>query len=137
MELGRQPTPSSLLEDADLDETVKWAVWAKMNNTGQCWRRGQAYSSSSRNWPDRFLRKVPGSGCAALKARRTQWTRRTTLGPLVHGSGLGANLLGQVPNKPSQGRPRLVMGWQTHRSAGIFHAKPTILTNIKPAQSRL
>ena len=25
-----------MLEDADLDQAVKWAVWGKMNNTGQC-----------------------------------------------------------------------------------------------------
>src|ERR1035438_351571 len=25
-----------VLEDANLDKTVEWAVWAKMNNMGQC-----------------------------------------------------------------------------------------------------
>ena len=25
-----------VLEDADLDKTVEWAIWGKMNNTGQC-----------------------------------------------------------------------------------------------------
>ena len=35
MELGGSDA-FIVLEDADLDQTVKWAVWAKMNNMGQC-----------------------------------------------------------------------------------------------------
>ena len=35
MELGGSDA-FIVLEDADLDQTVKWAVWGKMNNTGQC-----------------------------------------------------------------------------------------------------
>ncbi len=36
MELGGSDA-FIVLEDADLDKTVEWAVWAKMNNTGQCY----------------------------------------------------------------------------------------------------
>jgi succinate-semialdehyde dehydrogenase/glutarate-semialdehyde dehydrogenase len=35
MELGGNDA-FIVLKDADLDKTVKWAVWAKMNNMGQC-----------------------------------------------------------------------------------------------------
>jgi succinate-semialdehyde dehydrogenase/glutarate-semialdehyde dehydrogenase len=35
MELGGKDA-FIVLEDADLDKTVAWAVWAKMNNIGQC-----------------------------------------------------------------------------------------------------
>jgi len=35
MELGGSDA-FIVLDDADLDKTVTWAVWAKMNNTGQC-----------------------------------------------------------------------------------------------------
>jgi succinate-semialdehyde dehydrogenase / glutarate-semialdehyde dehydrogenase len=35
MELGGNDA-FIVLEDADMEKTIKWAVWAKMNNTGQC-----------------------------------------------------------------------------------------------------
>jgi succinate-semialdehyde dehydrogenase/glutarate-semialdehyde dehydrogenase len=35
MELGGSDA-FIVLDDADLDKTVEWAVWAKMNNNGQC-----------------------------------------------------------------------------------------------------
>ena len=36
MELGGSDA-FLVLEDAELDKTVEWAVWGRMNNTGQCW----------------------------------------------------------------------------------------------------
>ncbi len=35
MELGDNDA-FIVLEDADMEKTIKWAMWAKMNNTGQC-----------------------------------------------------------------------------------------------------
>jgi len=42
MELGGSDA-FILLEDADLEKTVRWAVWAKMNNMGQCCVAGKRF----------------------------------------------------------------------------------------------
>ena len=59
MELGGSDA-FIVLEDADLDKTVQWAVWGKMNNTGQCCvaaqalhRRRSSGRPLSRQVPDR------------------------------------------------------------------------------------
>ena len=77
MELGGSDA-FIVLEDADLDKTVKWAVWGKMNNTGQCCVR-RSVSSSWKNWPTAFSTSSR-SALAALKPE-TRWTRRRRLAP--------------------------------------------------------
>src|SRR3984893_550361 len=53
MELGGSDA-FIVLEDADLDKTVKWAVWGKMNNTGQCCVAAKRFIVVE-ELPDRFL----------------------------------------------------------------------------------
>ena len=62
MELGGSDA-FVVLEDADLDLTVKWAVWAKMNNSGQCCVAGKRFIVVD-SLADRFLEKfraAPGA----------------------------------------------------------------------------
>ena len=54
-----------MLEDADLDKTVKWAVWAKMNNTGQCCVAAKRFIVVE-ELADAFLEKF-GMALGALK----------------------------------------------------------------------
>jgi len=63
MELGGSDA-FIVLDDADLEKTVEWAVWAKMNNTGQCCVAGKRYMPSasvpiSRSTPRRATRRKP------------------------------------------------------------------------------
>ena len=55
MELGGSDA-FIVLEDADLDKTVKWAVWGKMNNTGQCCVAAKRFIVVD-ELADRFLEK--------------------------------------------------------------------------------
>ena len=54
-----------VLEDADLDKTVQWAVWGKMNNTGQCCVAAKRFIVAE-PLADRFLEKFK-TALAALQ----------------------------------------------------------------------
>src|ERR1017187_4566342 len=64
MELGGSDA-FIVLDDADLDKTVKWAVWAKMNNMGQCCVAGKRFIVVE-ELADKFLEQFQ-SALAALK----------------------------------------------------------------------
>jgi len=125
MELGGSDA-FIVLEDADLDKTVKWAVWGKMNNTGQCCVAAKRFIVVE-ELADRFLGKFQ-SALAALKAGDPM-DEATTLGPLSTEAAL-LQLLGQVEGAVAKGA-NLVMGGKRIDRPGSF-MQPTILTNIKP-----
>jgi len=125
MELGGSDA-FIVLEDADLDKTVKWAVWGKMNNTGQCCVAAKRFIVVE-SLADRFLEKFK----AALSALQPgdPMDAATTLGPLSTEGAL-VKLLDQVGRAVKSGAT-LVMGGRRVDRPGAFMA-PTILTNIKP-----
>ena len=125
MELGGSDA-FIVLEDADLDKTVAWAVWAKMNNTGQCCVAGKRFIVVE-ELADRFLEKFQAA-LAALKPGDPM-DKTTTLGPLSTESAL-VQLLGQV-DRAVAGGAKVVMGGKRIDRPGSF-MQPTILTNIKP-----
>ena len=125
MELGGSDA-FIVLDDADLDKTVAWAVWAKMNNTGQCCVAGKRFIVVEA-LADRFLEKFQ-TALAALKPGDPMDTA-TTLGPLYTESAL-VQLLAQVDEAVAKGG-KLVMGGKRIDRPGAF-MQPTILTNIKP-----
>src|ERR1035437_1164493 len=125
MELGGSDA-FIVLEDADLDETVKWAVWAKMNNTGQCCVAAKRLIVVE-ELADKFLAKFQAA-LAALKPGDPM-DEKTTLGPLSTESALVA-LVKQVEGAISKGA-KVVMGGKRIDRPGSF-MEPTILTNIKP-----
>jgi len=124
MELGGSDA-FIVLEDADLDQTVKWAVWAKMNNTGQCCVAGKRFIVVD-SVADRFLEKFQAA-LAALKPGDPM-DPATTLAPLSTESAL-VTLLGQV-KRAVAGGATVVMGGKRIDRSGSF-MQPTILTNIK------
>ena len=126
MELGGSDA-FIVLDDADLDKTVEWAVWAKMNNTGQCCVAAKRFIVVE-SLADRFLEKF-GTALAALKPGDPM-DAATTLGPLSTEAAL-AQLLKQVDNALAKGAT-LVMGGKRIGRAGAF-MQPTILTDIKPS----
>ena len=125
MELGGSDA-FIVLEDADLEKTVKWAVWAKMNNTGQCCVAGKRFIVVE-ELAERFLDKFQ-TALAALKPGDPM-DKATTLAPLSTEAAL-VKLLGQVNEAVAKGAT-VVMGGQRINRPGAF-MQPTILTNIKP-----
>jgi succinate-semialdehyde dehydrogenase/glutarate-semialdehyde dehydrogenase len=125
MELGGNDA-FIVLRDADLDKTVKWAVWAKMNNTGQCCVAGKRFIVAE-EVADRFLEKF-SAALAALKPGDPM-DEATTLAPLSTEAAL-VQLLQQVKQAVTHGA-KVVLGGARLDRPGAFMA-PTILTNIKP-----
>jgi succinate-semialdehyde dehydrogenase/glutarate-semialdehyde dehydrogenase len=125
MELGGSDA-FIVLEDADLDKAVKWAVWGKMNNTGQCCVAAKRFIVVE-ELADRFLGKFQ-TALAALKPGDPM-DETTTLGPLSTEAAL-VQLLAQVEGAVAKGAT-LVMGGKRIDRPGAF-MQATILTNIKP-----
>jgi succinate-semialdehyde dehydrogenase/glutarate-semialdehyde dehydrogenase len=125
MELGGNDA-FIVLEDAELDKTVEWAVWGKMNNTGQCCIAAKRFIVVD-EVADRFLEKFR----IALELLKPgdPMDEATTLGPLSTEAAL-VLILGQVKQAVVNGAT-LVMGGERIDRPGSF-MQPTILTNIKP-----
>ena len=125
MELGGSDA-FIVLEDADLDKTVKWAVWGKMNNMGQSCVAAKRFIVVE-ELADRFLDKFR----AALEALEPgdPMDEATTLGPLSTEAAL-VQLLGQVERAVAKGAT-VVMGGKRVDRPGAF-MQPTILTDITP-----
>lgn len=125
MELGGSDA-FIVLADADLDKTVEWAVWAKMNNTGQSCVAGARYIVVD-ELAERFLEKFKAALLAHAPGDPMDET--TTLAPLSTEKAL-VKLLKQVDQAVDNGA-KVVMGGKRLERAGAF-MEPTILTNIKP-----
>jgi succinate-semialdehyde dehydrogenase/glutarate-semialdehyde dehydrogenase len=125
MELGGSDA-FIVLEDADLDKTVEWAVWAKMNNTGQCCVAGKRFIVVE-ELADRFLDKFK-SALAALTPGDPM-DEATTLGPLSSEAAL-VKLLDQVTRAVAHGA-NLALGGARIDRPGAF-LQPTILTDVTP-----
>ncbi len=99
MELGGSDA-FIVLEDADLDHTIKWAVWGRMYNTGQTCCAAKRFVVVEK-LADKFLEKFK----AALLALKpgNPLDENTTLGPLSSESAL-VDLLKQVDRAVSTER---------------------------------
>jgi succinate-semialdehyde dehydrogenase / glutarate-semialdehyde dehydrogenase len=125
MELGGSDA-FIVLEDADLERTIPWAVWGRMYNTGQTCCAAKRFIVVD-EIADKFLAKFQAA-LEALKAGDPM-DEKTTLGPLSSEAAL-AQLLKQVDDAVAKGA-RLVMGGKRIDRPGSYMA-PTILTDIKP-----
>jgi succinate-semialdehyde dehydrogenase/glutarate-semialdehyde dehydrogenase len=124
MELGGSDA-FIVLEDADLDKTVKWAVWGKMNNTGQCCVAAKRFIVVEK-LADRFLAQFR-QALAALQPGDPM-DRATTLGPLSTEAAL-VQLLDQVKRAVAGGATVVLGGQRIDRPGSFMQA--TILTDIK------
>jgi succinate-semialdehyde dehydrogenase/glutarate-semialdehyde dehydrogenase len=125
MELGGSDA-FIVLDDADLDKTVNWAVWAKMNNMGQCCVAGKRFIVVE-SLADKFLEKFQAA-LADFKPGDPM-DAATKLGPLSTEAAL-VQLLGQIKRAVAKGA-KLVLGGKRIDRPGAY-IEPTILTNIKP-----
>ena len=123
MELGGNDA-FIVLEDADLDKSVAWAVWAKMNNAGQCCiaaKRIIVVEAVAERFIAAFHKAL-----AALVPGDPMLTT-TTLAPLSTEAAL-RNLLEQVKQAVAHGA-KLVLGGNRIDRPGAF-MQPTILANM-------
>ncbi len=113
-----------VLEDADLDHTVKWAVWGRMYNDGQTCCAAKRFIVVE-EIADAFLAKFQAA-LSALKAGDPM-DEKTTLGPLSTESAL-VDLLKQVDTAVSHGA-KIVIGGKRIDCPGAF-MQPTILSHV-------
>jgi succinate-semialdehyde dehydrogenase/glutarate-semialdehyde dehydrogenase len=124
MELGGSDA-FIVLEDAEIDKTVEWAVWGRMNNTGQCCVAAKRFIVVEKV-ADQFIQKFQ----AALEALSPgdPLDSSTTLGPLCSEAAL-LNLLDQVKRSVAAGSRVLMGGGRVNRTGAFM--QPSILTDIK------
>ena len=125
MELGGSDA-FIVLEDADLEKTVKWAVWGKMNNTGQSCVAAKRFIVVEK-LADRFLEKFK-TALAALKPGDPM-DKATTLAPLSSEAAL-VKLLDQVTRAVASGASVVTGGGRVDRPGAFM--QPTILADIQP-----
>ncbi len=125
MELGGSDA-FIVLDDADLDRTVQWAVWGKMNNMGQCCVAAKRFIVVE-SMADRFLEKFR-MALAALKPGNPM-DPATLLGPLSTEEAL-VKLLDQVKRAVARGATVVLGGKRIDRPGSFM--EPTILTDIAP-----
>jgi succinate-semialdehyde dehydrogenase / glutarate-semialdehyde dehydrogenase len=125
MELGGSDA-FIVLDDADMDTAVKWGVWGRMNNTGQCCvaaKRFILHDKIADMFLDRFKKElgklVPGD----------PMDPKTTLGPLCTEGAL--HLVQKQIKIAVDGGAKVLLGGKRLDRPGYF-LEPTILTNITP-----
>ena len=125
MELGGSDA-FIVLEDADLDHVIPWAVWGRMYNGGQTCCAAKRFIVLDAV-ADKFVAKFT----AALEALRPgdPMEDSTTHGPLSSEAALG-QLLAQVDVAVKAGAT-LLMGGKRMDRPGAF-MQTTILTNVAP-----
>jgi succinate-semialdehyde dehydrogenase/glutarate-semialdehyde dehydrogenase len=125
MELGGSDA-FIVLDDADLDRVIPWAVWGRMFNAGQTCCAAKRFIVADAI-ADAFLARFK----AALEALKPgdPMNDATTLGPLSTEAAL-LQLLAQV-DASVKGGAKLLLGGKRIDRPGWF-MQPTILTDIVP-----
>jgi succinate-semialdehyde dehydrogenase/glutarate-semialdehyde dehydrogenase len=133
---GRTLKPSSMelggsdafivLDDADLEKTIPWAVWGRMYNQGQTCCASKRFIVMD-SIADRFLEKF--TAALALQQTGDPMDDKTTKGPMSQETGL-VDLLKQVDAAVAHGAKVLVGGKRMDRPGSFMET--TILANVKP-----
>jgi succinate-semialdehyde dehydrogenase/glutarate-semialdehyde dehydrogenase len=125
MELGGSD-PLIALADADMDKTVRWAVWGRMNNGGQCCVASKRIIVVD-EIADEFIEKFK-SALSELKAG-DPFDKTTTLPPMSS-QGAADGLNAQIKAAVEAGATAIPCG-EPVPTTGAF-VQPTILTDITP-----
>lgn len=118
-----------VLEDADIDQAVNWAVIGRMNNTGQCCvaaKRFIVVEAVADEFLSKFKHKI-----AALKVGDPM-DAATQLGPLSSEKA-AADLADQVQRSVDAGAKVALGGKRLNRPGAFMEA--TILTDLKPGMA--
>lgn len=128
MELGGSDA-LIVLEDADLDKALTWALWAKMNNTGQCCIAAKRFIIVE-ELADQFLSKFKAAIEALIPG--DPMDGRTTPAPLSTEGAL-VQLVKQVDGAISHGATFVLGGKRVDRPGAFM--PPTIPTDFLPDNS--
>ena len=115
-----------ILEDADIDKTVEWAVIGRMNNNGQCCVASKRFIAVE-SVADEFLEKFKNRLSNIVVG--DPMDKSTELGPLSSESA-AVQLEDQVKRSVAAGAKVLLGGKRLDRPGAFM--SPTILTDIKP-----
>ena len=125
MELGGSDA-FIVLDDADLDTAVKWGVWGRMNNTGQCCVAAKRFVLHEKI-ADAFLQRFKKELEALVPG--DPMDPKTTLGPLCTKGAL--ELVEKQIKMAVEGGAKVLVGGKRLNRTGYF-LEPTILTDITP-----
>lgn len=125
MELGGSDA-FIVLDDADMDHAIKWAVWGRMYNTGQTCCASKRFIVLDAV-ADTFLAKFRAE--LALLKPGDPMDPQTTLGPLSSESALDT-LVKQVDVAVAKGA-KVALGGKRYDRPGAY-MEPTILTDVTP-----
>ena len=114
-----------ILEDADMDKTVDWAVIGRINNNGECCIASKRFIAVEAV-ADEFLKKFTDK-MAHLKVGNPM-DKSTELGPLS--SEAAVVLIADQVKRLVEGGAKVLLGGKRMDCEGFF-MQPTILTNIK------
>jgi succinate-semialdehyde dehydrogenase/glutarate-semialdehyde dehydrogenase len=115
-----------ILEDADMDKTVEWAVVGRMNNNGQCCVASKRFIAVEAI-ADEFIKKFKAK-LSKMKLGDPMYPA-TDLGPLSS-EAAAVHLADQVKRSVGQGA-KVLLGGKRADCKGAF-MEPTILTDLKP-----
>ena len=118
-----------ILEDADIDKTVEWAVVGRMNNNGECCVASKRFIAVE-SIADEFLKKFTDK-LSKIKMGDPM-DKDTQLGPLSS-EAAAVQLADQVKRTVDAGA-KVVLGGRRPDREGAF-ISPTILTDIKPGMA--
>jgi len=125
MELGGSDA-FIVLDDADLEKTIPWAVWGRMYNQGQTCCASKRFIVLD-SIADKFLEKFQAA--LALQQPGDPMDEKTTKGPMSQEVAL-VDLLKQVDGAVAHGA-KILMGGKRIDRPGSF-METTILGDVKP-----
>jgi succinate-semialdehyde dehydrogenase/glutarate-semialdehyde dehydrogenase len=115
-----------ILEDADIDKAVEWAIVGRINNNGQCCvasKRFIAIDSIAESFLEKFKNRM------AELVVGDPMDDTTHLGPLCSEDAV-VNIVDQVNRAVKAGAKILIGGFRAEREGAYM--LPTILTDITP-----
>ena len=115
-----------ILEDADIDKAVEWAVVGRINNNGQCCVASKRFIAVE-SIADTFLEKFKAKMAELVVGDPMDDT--TSLGPLCS-EAAAVNIADQVKRAVNGGAKIVLGGKRVDREGAYMEA--TILTNILP-----
>jgi len=118
-----------ILEDADMEKTVEWAVVGRMNNNGQCCVASKRFIAVEAI-ADEFIQKFKDK-LSKMKVGDPM-DPATELGPLSSEEA-AVHLADQVRRSVDEGAKVLLGGKRANREGAFM--EPTILTDLKPGNA--
>jgi len=125
MELGGSDA-FIVLDDADLEKTIPWAVWGRMYNQGQTCCASKRFIVQE-SIADKFLEKFQAA--LVLQKAGDPMDEKTTKGPMSQEVAL-VDLLKQIDGAVAHGAKVLIGGKRIDRPGSFMET--TILTDVKP-----